>query len=186
MRPTVLIASAAALGALSLGGCASEQYVKDQVAAVSHRLDATDAHLAQVDGTAKQALDRATAAGKLAEGKFLYSEVLSDDSMKFALNRYELTPEARSRLDAFADKLKTDNRNVYVEVQGHTDSTGSKAVNYRLGEQRAEAVRRYLNRHGVALNRMATISYGAEAPVQPNATRAGRQANRRVVLVVLA
>ncbi|WP_163110846.1 OmpA family protein, partial [Acinetobacter baumannii] len=71
-----------------------------------------------------------------------------------------LSPEAQARLDAFIEKLKGDNRNVYVEVQGHTDATGSKEGNYRLGEERAEAVRRYLNQHGVALNRIATISYG--------------------------
>ncbi len=143
-------------------------------------------HVVAVEGTAKDALDRATAAGKLAEGKFLYSEVLSDDSMKFPVNVAELSPEAQARLDAFVEKLKTDNRNVYVEVQGHTDATGPKDYNYKLGEERAETVRRYLNQHGVALNRIGTISYGPDAPVAENTDRQGRQANRRVVLIVLA
>ena len=52
--------------------------------------------------------------------------------------------------------------------------------------EHAETVRRYLNEHGVALNRMSTISYGPDAPVAPNKDRAGRQANRRVVLIVLS
>jgi len=186
MTRTALIASAVALGAFSLGGCATKNFVKDQVAVVGAREDATDTHVAAVEGTAKDALDRATAAGKLAEGKFLYSEVLSDDSMKFAVNHYNLTPEAQARLDAFADKLKADNRNVYVEVQGHTDATGAKDYNYKLGEERAEAVRRYLNQKGVALNRMNTIPYGPDAPVASNNDKAGRQQNRRVVLIVLA
>ena len=112
--------------------------------------------------------------------------VLSDDSMKFPVSQATLSPEAQARLDAFIDKLKTDNRNVYVEVQGHTDATGPKEFNYRLGEERAEAVRRYLNEHGVALNRIGTISYGPDAPVAPNNNREGRQANRRVLLIVLA
>ena len=56
----------------------------------------------------------------------------------------------------------------------------------RLGADRAEAVRRYLNKQGVALNRMATISYGEDEPVAPNNTRDGRAANRRVVVVVLS
>jgi outer membrane protein OmpA-like peptidoglycan-associated protein len=142
--------------------------------------------LAGLDQTTKEALQRADAAGKLAEGKFVYSMVLSDDSMKFPVSKAKLSPEAQARLDAFAEKLKTDNRNVYVEVQGHTDATGSKEANLRLGAERAEAVRRYLNQHGVPLNRMSTISYGADAPVAPNTNRAGRQANRRVVLIVLA
>lgn len=186
MNRTMMIAGALALGGLSLGGCATKDYVNKQVATVSTRVDSTDQHVAAVEGTAKDALDRATAAGKLAEGKFLYSEVLSDDSMKFRVNHYDLSPEAQARLDAFIDKLKSDNKNVYVEIQGHTDSTGTKDYNYHLGELRAEAVRRYLNQHGVALNRVNTISYGPDAPVQPNTTREGRQANRRVVLIVLA
>jgi outer membrane protein OmpA-like peptidoglycan-associated protein len=193
----VFIAGAMALGVVSLGGCATKKYVNEQTAAlgaqvgarvdtVATRVDGVETHVASVEGTAKDALDRATAAGKLAEGKFLYSEVLSDDSMKFGVDKANLTPEATARLDAFADKLKTDNRNVYVEVQGHTDATGPKSVNYKLGEERAEAVRRYLNQHGVPLNRISTISYGPDAPVAPNTNRDGRKANRRVVLIVLS
>jgi outer membrane protein OmpA-like peptidoglycan-associated protein len=181
-----LIAGAVLLGGLSLGGCATKGFVREHVAVVGSRVDTVETHVAAVEGTAKDALDRATAAGKLAEGKFLFSEVLSDDSMKFPVDQATLSPEAQARLDAFLEKLKTDNRNVYVEVQGHTDATGPKGYNYKLGEERAEAVRRYLNQHGVALNRIGTISYGPDAPAAPNTDRAGRQANRRVVLIVLA
>ena len=195
----VLIASAMALGLAGLGGCATKGFVNEQVGQVSTRVDDVsgkvsdvnarvndhDSKLATLDQTSRDALTRATAAGKLAEGKFLYQEVLTDDSMKFGVAKASLSPEAQSRLDAFVDKLKTDNRNVYVEVQGHTDGTGDKATNYRLGEQRAEAVRRYLNGKGVALNRINTISYGSDQPAAPNKNRAGRSANRRVVLIVL-
>ncbi len=192
-KSRVMMAGAVLLGVVALGGCATKKFVREQTAivgarvdTVSTRVDATDTHVAAVEGTAKDALERATAAGKLAEGKFLYSEVLTDDSMKFGVNKAELSPEAQARLDAFIEKLKTDNRNVYVEVQGHTDASGAKDYNYKLGEERAEAVRRYLNQHGVALNRIGTISYGPDAPVAPNNNKAGRQANRRVVLIVLA
>jgi peptidoglycan-associated lipoprotein len=196
----VLIAGAMVLGVASLGGCATKKFVNEQVGMVSTRVDDVsgkvsdvsarvadhDTKLATLDQTSRDALQRATAAGKLAEGKFLYQEVLTDDSMKFGVSKAKLSPEAQARLDAFVDKLKSDNRNVYVEIQGHTDATGSKEANYRLGEERAEAVRRYLNEHGVALNRISTISYGADVPAAPNKNRAGRQANRRVVLIVLA
>jgi len=193
MIQRAVIAGAMVLGVAGLGGCATEKYVDEHVATVdtrvsdvSTRVTDHDQKIATLDQTSRDALQRATAAGKLAEGKFLYSEVLTDDSMKFGVSKAALSPEAQARLDAFVDKLKTDNRNVYVEVQGHTDATGSKDFNYRLGQERAEAVRRYLNEHGVALNRMSTISYGADVPAQPNNNRAGRQANRRVVLIVLA
>lgn len=195
----MMIAGALALGLAGLGGCATKGFVNQQVGQVSTRVDDVsgkvsdvnarvndhDSKLATLDQTSRDALARATAAGKLAEGKFLYQEVLTDDSMKFGVAKTSLTPEAQQRLDAFVDKLKTDNRNVYVEVQGHTDATGDKATNYRLGEERAEAVRRYLNEKGVALNRINTISYGADQPAAPNKNRAGRSANRRVVLIVL-
>ena len=182
----VLIAGAVVLGLAGLGGCATKGFVRDNVAVVDQRLSGVSDQVVAVTGTARDALDRANAAGKLAEGKFLYSEVLSDDSMKFPVNEATLSPEAQARLDAFVEKLKTDNRNVYVEVQGHTDASGPKDHNYRLGEQRAEAVRRYLNQHGVALNRISAISYGPDAPVAGNDNRDGRQQNRRVVLIVLS
>ncbi|ESQ81853.1 hypothetical protein AEAC466_20025 [Asticcacaulis sp. AC466] len=171
---------------LVLSGCASHRYVDDKVATVSSRVDQHDAHLSQLDKTTQDALDRATAAGKLAEGKFVYSVVLSDDSIKFDTGKAVLSDDAKGRLAQLADKLKADNKNVYLEIQGYTDSTGTDAINYRLGEERADSVRRFLNSQGIALNRMASISYGSEQPVAPNTTATGRSANRRVVIVVLS
>ena len=191
MKPAIV--AVMAVGAFSLGGCATKDYVNEQVAAVNAKVEGTQsqvaqhqAHLAKLDQTTQDALSRAEAAGKLAEGKFLYSMVLSDDSVKFPVDSSRLSPEAERRLLDFVDKLKNENRNVYLEIQGHTDSTGSKPINQRLGEERAEAVRLFLNEHGVALNRMSTISYGEKDPVANNKTRTGRAQNRRVVLVVMS
>ena len=187
-----LLAVAGLAGALWLGGCATQQYVDQHVAAVQSQVDETRAHANDMDGrittadaTAREALERAKAAGKLAEGKFVYSVVLSDDATKFPVNGSELSDEAKRRLTEFVAKLKSDNLAVYLEIQGYTDSSGSPAANERLGGDRAEAVRRYLNEQGVALNRMSTISYGQDHPVASNSTREGRAQNRRVVLVVL-
>lgn len=200
LRVPAVAMAAIAVGALSLAGCATKKFVNQQVGAVDSKLattqgqvDATSAtvsqqgqQLAATDKTAQDALQRATAAGKLAEGKFQYAMVLSDDSVKFPVDGSKLSPEAETRLQAFAEKMKSDNKNVYLEIQGHTDSTGSKDINKKLGEERAEAVRLFMNKQGVALNRMATISYGDEAPVAPNNTRDGRAQNRRVVVIVLS
>ncbi len=190
MTRTILRAGAASaavvLIALSASACATRHFVRDQVAAEDARVGQVDSHLNQVEGTAKDALDRANAAHKLAEGKFLYQVVLSDDSVKFPVNAHALSPEAEARLKELADRLKSENQNVYLEIQGHTDSTGSKEHNDKLGEERAEAVRRYLNEQGVPLNRVATISYGPDVPVASNDTREGRAQNRRVVVVVLS
>lgn len=174
----------------------SEAGLKD----LGRRADGTDAalkdHAAKIDTatgtaqeasrTAKEALDRALTAGKLAEGRLLYEVVLTDDTLRFELEKAELSKQAKAQLDAFADKLKAENRNVYIEIQGHTDTTGGAAYNHKLSLARAEAVKEYLNMNGgIPLHRMATVGYGAKAPLADNKTRAGRVQNRRVVLVVL-
>ena len=193
VKSSAWVIGAAMIGAVSMSGCATKGYVNQQVGMVDQKVDADharlnqdDAQLAGLDQTSREALERAKAAGKLAEGKFLYAMVLSDDSVKFPVDRASLSPEAQTRLADFVQKLKTDNRNVYVEIQGHTDSSGTAQFNKKLGEDRAEAVRLFMNKQGVALNRLATISYGEEDPVAPNNTRAGRAQNRRVVVIVLA
>ena len=163
---------------LAASGCASHRFVREQVEVVDSRVD-------RVEGTAGEALTRANAAHVLAEGKFLYEVVLSDDSVKFPVDENALSPEAEARLSELVQRLRAENRNVYLEIQGHTDSTGPAEYNQRLGEARAEAVRRFLSEGGVALNRMATISYGEDAPVAPNDTEEGRAQNRRVAIIVL-
>ena len=192
------------LGTFGISACASKKYVgeevskssaatekrindvESQVEATQTRVKQHDAKLTELDTATRQALERAQQAGKLAEGKFVYSLVLSDDAAKFPVNKYELSKEAMDALNAFAERLKGENKNVYLEIQGHTDSTGSQDYNMKLGHERAEAVRRYLNKQGVALNRMSTISYGSSEPVESNKTKEGRSKNRRVVVVVLA
>jgi outer membrane protein OmpA-like peptidoglycan-associated protein len=180
------------LTSLWLGACATEDYVnkhvavvQDQVTADQGKLNDHDQRLSHLDQTTREALERAEAAGKLAEGKFMYSMVMSDDSAHFPVNGSDLSTDETARLSDFANKLKSDNKNVYLEIQGYTDSTGGPRYNLRLGQDRAEAVRRYLSMQGVALNRMSTISYGQDNPAAPNNSRAGRAQNRRVVVVVL-
>lgn len=197
--------------ALGASGCATKTYVQEQVGQASKASDAkvgevqkqveatqTDVaalktsdgdqntKLAQLSDTARDALTRAQEAGKLAKGKFLYEVTLTDDAVKFGFNRSELSAPAKAALDAFADKIRTENKNVYVEIQGHTDNLGSAAYNLKLGQARADEVMRYLNmQHGFPLHRMNAISYGAAKPIADNKTKDGRAQNRRVTLVVL-
>src|SRR5690606_8544922 len=185
LRTLKIGAAVAALG-LMASACASHQFVRDNVQVVDDRVTANETRLVSVEGTAGQALQRANDAHLLAEGKFLYEVVLSDDSVKFPTDVSSLSPEAEQRLNELAQRLRAENANVYLEIQGYTDSTGSEAYNDELGLARAEAVRRYLNRQGVALNRMSTISYGPTEPVASNDTPEGRAQNRRVAIVVLA
>jgi outer membrane protein OmpA-like peptidoglycan-associated protein len=191
---------AALAAAFAVTGCATHKYVDAHVAAVDTKISTAqseadeqksriaehDQMLARLDKTSRDAYERAEAAGKLAEGKFLYNVTLQDDGYKFKTNKYALSDDEKTKLMDFASKLKSDNRNVYIEIQGHTDSTGTADYNQSLGEERADAVRLFLNEQGVALNRMNTISYGETAPVADNKTKAGRAQNRRVNIVVMA
>ncbi len=186
LRPVLMTGVVLAAGFVLSGCIATRGFVREEVAVVDQRVTATDTRLGTVEGTANDALQRATAAQQLAEGKFMYEVVLSDDSVKFPSDRDALSPEAEARLTELANRLKAENVNVYLEIQGHTDSAGPEAYNDQLGAARAEAVRRSLSRQGIALNRMATISYGEEAPVAPNTTAEGRAQNRRVAIVVLS
>ncbi len=198
--PWIGIALAVALVA---SGCATKKYVASQVGSASAQ---TNQKIGDIEGqvetnqqtlkqhgqqiqeaskTAQEALERAMKAGKLAEGKLLYETVLTDNDVHFGLESSKLSDTAKQALDKFADNLKQQNKNVYIEIQGHTDSTGSAAYNMKLGEERANAVRRYLNSVGIPLHRMSVISYGETAPIASNKTREGRSQNRRVTLVVL-
>jgi peptidoglycan-associated lipoprotein len=176
-------------GEVQKSSTAAEKHISDVESQVEQTQTAVNNHeqrIQELDKSTKDALNRASEAGKLAQGKFNYSVVLSDDKAHFPLNRHELSKEAKSELDEFVDHLKSDDKNVYLEIQGHTDATGTRDFNMRLGEERAEAVRLYLNQKGVALNRMGTISYGETEPVDSNKTKIGRSKNRRVVIVVLS
>lgn len=195
-----IVALALAAALVGTTGCATKKYVKQETGAVGTRVDEVQGQVEQaqtrlntheqrigeISATAQQALERAQAAGKLAEGKFLYETVLTDEKVKFGFDTSDLSPEAQAALDQFAEQLKSENKNVYIEIQGHTDNVGSEKYNEELGLLRAEAVRRYLNqKHGFPLHRINVISYGETAAVADNSNRDGRSQNRRVALVVL-
>lgn len=212
MKKTTLgMLAVALILAVGLSGCATKTYVNEQVAAATKASDAKigeiqkqvevaqmdianlkksdeaqNREIANISGTAKEALARAEEAGKLAKGKFLFEVTLTDEAVKFGFNSATLSPEAKAALDAFAARVKAENKNVYIEIQGHTDSVGSENYNLKLGQERAESVLRYLNmQHGLPLHRMSAVSYGEFKPVADNKTNAGRAQNRRVTLVVL-
>ncbi len=193
-----------ALCSLLLAGCASQDFVRETVAPVQtqvqglqQRVQAHDEGLKSLDARVKggeeriallqqEAQARAAAAGKIVGGpSFLMSTVMSDDKIKFTRGRAELSAEAGAELVQLLEKLKADNQPVFVEIQGHTDASGSAELNQRLGQQRADAVRQHLALAGMPLHRMATISYGETAPMADNRSADGRSQNRRVQLVVM-
>ncbi|MDY0742986.1 OmpA family protein [Paucibacter sp. R3-3] len=201
---TKLLPLIAASSVVLLSACATQDFVRETVAPVQTSVDglgtrvqAHDDGLKALDGrvqgseTRIQALEqeaaaRAQAAKNLpAPPTLLMTTLLTDDKIKFSSGRAQLTDQAGQELDQFVAKLKADNQPVFIEIQGHTDATGSDAVNQQLGLKRAEAVRLYLARAGLPVARMSTISYGETAPLADNNTREGRSTNRRVQLIVM-
>jgi peptidoglycan-associated lipoprotein len=202
-----IVALTLATALVGTTGCATKKYVKQETGAVNTRVDEVqgqveqsqtrlnthegrinqhDQQIGDISKTAQEALDRAQQAGKLAQGKFLYETVLTDEKVKFGFDTADLSPEGQAAIDEFAATIKEQNQNVYIEIQGHTDNVGSAKYNEELGLLRAESVRRYLNqKHGFPLHRINVISYGETAAVADNGNRQGRAQNRRVALVVL-
>lgn len=160
--------------------------LQDKQKATDTKLEDQQKAIEQLGQSAKDALQRATEAGVLAKGKVVLQESFTEDRVRFKTSSYELTKEAKVALDEFAERVKKLDERVWIEIQGHTDDTGGTDFNDALGQQRAEAVRRYLARqHKFPLSRMSTISYGDTLPIAPNKTATGRAQNRRVVIIVL-
>lgn len=103
--------------------------------------------------------------------------------ISFDTNRSDIKPNFRPILDKFAASLM-ENPYASVKIIGHTDSTGSDALNDPLSLNRAARVRDYLAARGVASNRISVTGAGSHEPVAPNDTPANRAKNRRVEIFV--
>ncbi len=109
--------------------------------------------------------------------------VLTLGDVLFATNSHELQPGAGRNLDQLVDFLRQYPERT-VEIEGHTDSTGSAEYNRELSLQRADSVRNYLTQRGIAGNRLTTDGIGEIRPIAANDTAAGRQQNRRVEVII--
>jgi outer membrane protein OmpA-like peptidoglycan-associated protein len=165
---------------LTLSACATEEYVDEHIAAVNTRVDAVAGQVSAlssrvdgVDRTAQSAMQTAQANQQILAGKVVYQPVENGPTVNFDTNSAALSDEAKTALSAFADNLKSTNRNVYLEITGHGDPRGSIAKNRDLGGRRALEVRRFLFDQGIAMNRMDAVSWGEERPA---ATKAERKA----------
>lgn len=104
--------------------------------------------------------------------------------INFAYNSATVQPQFQRTLDQVGDVLGEYNR-TYIDVYGHTDSTGSDAYNQGLSERRAQAVANYLAGHGVENARIGTRGFGETQPIATNETEEGRAANRRVEIKIV-
>ena len=170
------------------------------------RTRANEGRIGEVDSKAQAAGQRADAAGRRADEaraaaaavntradaieraskRLVYEVTLSEDKGGFKFGKAVMPDEAKADLDQLVQKLKAEPNGAFIEIEGHTDNAGPAPINYKLGLERAEAVKRYLyEQHQVPLHKISVISYGEEKPIAPNKTKDGRAQNRRVVIKVL-
>ncbi|MDZ7290156.1 MAG: OmpA family protein [candidate division KSB1 bacterium] len=90
-----------------------------------------------------------------------------------------ITPQSEEILNKAFDTLN-ENPEIEVEIQGHTDDRGSRAANMKLSQLRADAVKAWLVKKGIAASRITTKGYGPDKPIASNSTPEGRQKNRRI------
>jgi len=150
----------------------------ERLAAIGTLVGQHDAQFKAVDGKIEDVR-------KVAQGNLLYKETIRNNDAHFKFDSFELSPDIKTALDAFAQKLITENKGVYLEIQGHTDSVGPEEWNLILGKKRADVVLEYLyKQHHIPLHRMQAISFGSTTPVGDNKTNEGRVQNRRVEVLV--
>ena len=207
---SLLVVSALAVS-VALAGCAKKSFVQREVGEVNKKVDAvstevektqqrvqqsevridavdksTQAGITEAKGSAQAAMTKAQEAERAAKGKLIYTVTLSNDKVRFPVNKAEISDEAKAMIDEAVGPLVKENRGVWFEIEGHTDNTGDAAYNFKLGEERALAVRDYIaKKDAIALSRLNVISYGEEKPVVDNKTREDRAQNRRVVIRIL-
>jgi len=144
-----------------------------------------DAKAQTAQQTGETARVQADEAAKAARGKVLWQVTITNSDARFGVDKVEVSDASRTALNDLAAKVKAMDRAVYLEIQGHTDSSGAEAYNEKLAFERAEAVRSYLYSQGIPLHMMEVVSFGESRPVADNGTAEGRAQNRRVEVIVL-
>ena len=113
------------------------------------------------------------------------SSIQITDKVQFETGKSEILPVSFGLLDEVAGVLKDNPQIEVLQVEGHTDSTGSPAINRKLSQQRAESVMSYLASKGVAGGRMKAKGFGPDKPIADNSTDEGKEKNRRVEFNIL-
>src|SRR5690606_27382504 len=103
--------------------------------------------------------------------------------IQFATGLATILPVSYPILDEVVTLMKARDK-MKIAVEGHTDSRGTHDYNVKLSDQRAAAVRRYIEGKGIAASRLTSKGYGPDRPVASNDTEEGRAKNRRVDFVI--
>ena len=142
-------------------------------AIIGNKMDKQKAELEAIEGAQVESVN---------EGEAI--KVTFESGILFATNSSTLNAASRSSLDKFATSLQ-NNPDTDVKIYGHTDSSGSDAINNPLSKRRAESVYNYLLSKGISGTRIESDGYGSSQPVADNNTAAGKSQNRRVEVFIL-
>ncbi len=209
-RITFLVGAVFLIGLITNTGCATKKYVLGGMATLDQKVEGMETAVEENQKRIKEHDERLTTLGSLitqhqselnqqkseldnkisevrrfAQGKLVLQEIIRNDEAKFEFESYELGDEVKVSLDKLVETLIAQNKGLYLEIQGHADSTGPEDWNLYLGRKRAEAVMEYLhNNYHIPLHRMEVISYGSDKPIADNSTSEGRSQNRRVMILV--
>jgi len=164
-----------------------------RIGEVDQKAQAADQHAAAAGQRADEAFGAADKVNSRADAieraskRLVYEVVLTEDKGGFKFGQSKIPADMQAQIDQLVTQLKANPNGGFIEIEGHTDNVGAKETNYKIGLDRAEAVKRYLyENQQIPLHKMNVISYGEEKPVAPNKTKDGRSQNRRVVIKVLA
>ena len=113
------------------------------------------------------------------------SSIQITDKVQFETGKSEILPVSFGLLDEVAGVLKDNPQIELLQVEGHTDSTGSAGINRKLSQARAESVMKYLTGKGVGGKRMVAKGFGPDRPLASNDTDEGKEQNRRVEFNIL-
>jgi len=144
---------------------------------IGHKMDKQKAELAKIQGAQ---VDTVRDSNNLPAIKVTFA-----DGILFNTGKSNLSPSSKDALTKFATSLR-DNSQTDVTIYGHTDNTGSRAINEKLSQDRADAVATFVNNNGVDRNRLTTLGKAWDQPVADNSTPAGRAQNRRVEIYITA
>ena len=185
-----LLVVACSFSLMFVSGCATDQAVTTETgtiksdASMDQILAAETAKSkAEIAAMRKAAADKA-AAEKAKELERLLAEAAAVKNIHFAFDRYDLNAEARNILGGLADWLSKQS-SWAVTIEGHCDERGTAEYNMALGERRAEAAAAYLASLGISKDRITTISYGEERPLDPRSNEDAWAKNRRDHFVVV-
>ncbi|MBN2396835.1 MAG: peptidoglycan-associated lipoprotein Pal [Deltaproteobacteria bacterium] len=167
-----------------VSGCATDQAVKTETIKSDASMNDILAEETAKSRAEFAAMKKAAEAKKAAEQEKLLAEAAAFADIHFAFDRYDLKPEARNIVGGLADWLSKQGGWV-VTIEGHCDERGTNEYNLALGERRAEAAKAYLMSLGIAGERITTISYGEERPLDPASNEEAWAKNRRDHFIVV-